>query len=98
MLTLKRDAKRYCNFNWCVSRTKILSFGSLGNGRSEPGTRIWIHRNDMTVKNLLQERREYKQTNKKKSHPKLPECPGSRRGWDGAGSPFVQCIRRHRAP
>lgn len=56
--------KRYCNFNWCVSRTKILSFGSFGNGGSQPGTRVWVDRNGLKHKILLQERRGRKQTKK----------------------------------
>lgn len=73
MLTLKRDAKRYCNFNWCVSRIKILSFESFGNGGSQPGTRIWVDRNGLKHKILLQERRGHKQT---KKPPKVAGMPG----------------------
>jgi len=93
MLTLKRDAERYCDFNWCVSRTKLFSFGSVGNGGSQPGARIWVDRKGLKEKILLRERRG--DANKQKSHPKLRAARGGR---DGAGSHFVQPVGGHRAP
>lgn len=86
MLTLKRDAERYCNFNWCASRVKILSLwvvlkrrvsvrhGNLGGPRWFDGE----HSNPAPLEVA--------------GMPGQPDRRGRRR------SPFVQRITRHRAP